>query len=1097
MRLALLATAILTATTAAAQPSGDSPLTAPQNGPRHEPSTRHMLTGATLYLAPGVVIERGSIVINEGRIVSVLDDEGRPISLARAEDGSYSTFAPTISFTGERAARLYRGEGAREWDYSGHHIYAGFIDPWVEVKVDAPSGKGRHWSAHVMPDRSALRGEGIGDDTAGALRKLGFTAAGIVPGLHDAKGIFRGVGAVVSLEDRSGDYANSTADETLVYANQAFHGLDFVMAGWGGDGSYPTSQIGAMALVRQTLSDARWQADARLAGKTIAHNTLDTLTDLADLPLMFNADDELEVLRAASLAAADGRDLIAVGTGTEYRRLDAIADSGVSMVVPLRYPRRPDVSSVGKAESVDLATLMAWEQAPTNAARLAEAGVNTSLTSAKLRKRADFSNHLDRAIEHGLSADDALAMLTVNPATTLGVDDRIGTIAPGMAASLVITEDHMFDPDEDDREIRDLWIDGRRHQLSEGDDTAIAAGTWEATLAGRFSLTLQIDDTTKVTVSDSNAPELGEVKAHDVSLDGASLSLVFDHGELGWGERFTLTGVIEGSAMSGSGVRSDGEHFTWTAVRTEPFTPEEEDDEDDSPKKWAYQDPDTVPADLPGYPFGPYAMANLPDAEHVVFRGADIWTSADAGIIRAGEIEIRDGEIVYVGENRDTPIAGARIVDATGKHITPGLVDAHSHTGTWSGGTNEAGQAVTSEVRMADTSDPDPVNWYRQLAGGTTTVNTLHGSANPIGGQNVIQKVRWGARHPKDMHLDGATPGIKFALGENVVQVNWGDRFTTRYPKTRMGVEAVMRDRFTAAIEYDRTWQAWRDNGQAGVPPRRDWELEALAEIVRGERLIHCHSYRQDEILMLARVAQDFGFIIGSYQHGLETYKVAEAVKAHSRGGSLFSDWWAYKIEVQDAIPHAGPILWETGTTVSYNSDSDELSRRMAAEAAKAVKYSTPAGGRTIPPAEALKFVTINPAYQLGVDDQVGSLERGKHADLAIWSGDPLSTTSRCESTWIDGREYFSLELDAEHRKTIAAERSRIIQKLHALGAPPAPEDDDGAEDAEAEPESFAQRIRRNALRDRATQLLLEGRSIEDMTCGDCGCSLAHFGVIR
>src|SRR5690606_10945518 len=360
-------------------------------------------------------------------------------------------------------------------------------------------------------------------------------------------------------------------------------------------------------------------------------------------------------------------------------------------------------------------------------------------------------------------------------------------------------------------------------------------------------------------------------------------------------------------------------------------------------------------------------------------------------------------------------------------------------------GTNEGGQAVTSEVRVGDTSGPDSINWYRQLAGGLTTVNTLHGSANPIGGQNVIQKVRWGAVHPDDMHMEDYKPGIKFALGENVKRSRSSN--STRYPSSRMGVETLIRDRFTAAREYDASWRRWaKAPGEEGVAalaagaingglnitenpadiaamPRRDLELEALAEILRGERLVHCHSYRQDEILMLCRVAEDFDFTIGSFQHGLECYKVAEAVREHARGASIFSDWWAYKVVVQDAISYAGPILWEAGVTVSFNSDSDELAPRTNHEAAKAVKY------RDVPPEEALKFVTINPAIQLGVADRTGPREPGKDEDLVIWSNDPLAPTTRPEAVYTDGREYSSLERDAEHRKWIASKRQPLVQK--------------------------------------------------------------------
>ncbi|MHC4492542.1 MAG: amidohydrolase [Planctomycetota bacterium] len=388
-----------------------------------------------------------------------------------------------------------------------------------------------------------------------------------------------------------------------------------------------------------------------------------------------------------------------------------------------------------------------------------------------------------------------------------------------------------------------------------------------------------------------------------------------------------------------------------------------------------------------------------------------------------------------------------------GPHLTPGIVDCHSHTGI-SKGINDSGQAVTAEVRIGDVTDPDHISWYRQLAGGVTTVHTLHGSANPIGGQNQINKIRWGALHPDDMHLKGAMPGIKFALGENVKQSNWGDEFTVRYPQTRMGVETLIRDRFLAAREY------------LEGHDRVDLELEALAEILQGKRLVHCHSYRQDEILMLCRIAQEFGFRIGTFQHVLEGYKVAEAIKAHAIGASAFSDWWAYKVEVQDAIPFNGTLMHEVGVSVSFNSDSNDLARRLNVEAAKAVKY----GG--VKPEEALRFVTLNAARQLAIDDRVGSLEVGKDADLVLWSGSPLSTYARCVATWIDGREYFSLEQDRKHRERIAAERRRLIAKL--LGQKkekPDYEDEDEEEDG---------RRRRKRPIDRAFQ-----RS----ECGVCGCT--------
>ena len=488
-------------------------------------------------------------------------------------------------------------------------------------------------------------------------------------------------------------------------------------------------------------------------------------------------------------------------------------------------------------------------------------------------------------------------------------------------------------------------------------------------------------------------------------------------------------------------------------------------------------------------PYGPYSSLELPVEESVWVRGVTLWTSGPAGTIRKGHLLTHGGKVVYAGaaegaEAAAEAISGAtwRIINGDGHHVTPGLIDCHSHTGI-SRGINEVGQAVTAEADIGNSTDPDDINWYRQLAGGLTTVNTLHGSANPIGGQNQVNKLRWGVEDPYDMHFEGSIPGIKFALGENV------KRSQSRYPNTRMGVETIFRERFTAAREYLAQWDAYR-NGQISAAPRRDLELDALGEILEGRRLIHCHSYRQDEILMLCQVAADYGFTIGTFQHILEGYKVAEAIREHALGGSAFSDWWAYKVEVQDAIPYAGAIMHKAGVLVSFNSDDTEMARRMNLEAAKAVKYGN------LSEEEALKFVTLNPARQLKIDDRVGSLEVGKDADFVIWSGHPFSTASVCQSTWVDGREYFSIEKDREHRKLIASERKRLISKI----AGEAGKETSVAEDAKAGDKAVENKSTANddfvspfsywenrVLANRNLQLMQWGIRPSESVCGECG----------
>jgi N-acetylglucosamine-6-phosphate deacetylase len=436
-----------------------------------------------------------------------------------------------------------------------------------------------------------------------------------------------------------------------------------------------------------------------------------------------------------------------------------------------------------------------------------------------------------------------------------------------------------------------------------------------------------------------------------------------------------------------------------------------------------------VPATLPGLPFGAYAYDRPPERQNLAIVNATVWTSGPQGIIEGGSVLVSEGKIRRVVKGKLEVPAGYRVIDGAGQHLTPGLIDCHSHTGI-SGGVNEGGQAVTAEVRIGDVTNPDAISWYRQLAGGITTVSNLHGSANVIGGQNQVNKNRWGAVGPDDLHFAGAIAGIKFALGENVKQSNWGDRNDWRYPQTRMGVEALLRDRFGAAKVYQREKLA---AAAGGTPFRTDFELEALVEILEGKRLIHCHSYRQDEILMLARLSAELGFKLGTYQHILEGYKVADAVRDSAIGASAFSDWWGFKVEVQDAVPYAGPIMHEQGVVVSYNSDSDEMARRMNVEAAKAQRYSELPGGReSVGAEEALKFVTINPARQLKIEDRVGSIEVGKDADLVLWSGDPLSTLSRVTRTFIDGAEWWSLQRDGELRAGNAQARARLVQKILA-----------------------------------------------------------------
>jgi len=926
----------------------------PRNGPRHVDPGWHALVGATVHDAWGDEARVANVVIRDGKILSVGDE------------------APPA--------------GARVWDLAGHHVYPAFIDACVMVDAPRPpkGSASAHWNPLVTPTRSPLEGAGIPEETKRKLRELGFGAAQIVP----KDGVLRGTSALVSLRKR--DPAPG-APKPPVYARDRYDVIAFDRAR-GENGGFPDSLMGSIALIRQCLIDdllpeRRWEDE------------MDLIQCAGRYPLLFVVEDELSLIRAQKVAAEFGRPAVVIGSGTEFRRLDAIRSTR-AVIVPLNFPKKPKIRSIGDAEAVSLRELMTWEQAPTNPRRLMNSDCGVALTTHGLKDVSKFRDRVRTAIRHGLTDAQALRALTYNASLLTRAED-LGGVKPGNIASLQVTDGPVF---AKNTRLRWLFIDGVPEEMR----AASLAGKWELTTTPAVpdAVTLAFDHHDGLNVESS-----GKKAEAVVDRDSDRIDFTFDHANFGDPGHFVLSGAIDGETMAGAGERADGKRFRWTARRVS---------RDVEKKEWEKEEPKPeVPEEIPT-PFGAYGTRGLPPIRDLVITGATLWTSGPGGVIENGALVIKGGKIVYAGDAEG--LARMRltlpVVDAKGKHITPGIIDCHSHTGI-SGGINDSGQAVTAEVRIEDVTDPDNVNFYRQLAGGVTVLNALHGSANPIGGQSSTVKLRWGVSNPDDMHMAGAKPGIKFALGENVKQSNWGDKHTTRYPQTRMGVETLMRDRFVAAREYAAARK--RDDKTP-----RDLELEALAEVLEGERLVHCHAYRQDEILMLCRLSEEFGFRVGTFQHVLEGYKVAEAIRARSLGGSCFSDWWAYKVEVQDAIPENGPIMREVGVIVSYNSDSADLARRLNTEAAKAMKY----GGLSME--EALKLITINPAIQLGIEKRVGSFEVGKDADFVIWSGPPLSSLSRCEQTFIDGREYWSLAKDAGHREWIGKERRRLIQKVLA-----------------------------------------------------------------
>ena len=978
---------------------------APTEGLHDKTPRVFFLKGATIIPEPGEVIPSGEIVIRDGLVESV-----------------------------GRVAKVPRD--AFEIDLSGRTVYAGFIESYLVRKEERadnepdrraggePGAKKEErtvtesWNPRVKPDYSVLHEFKPEEKELNVLRQLGFTAAQLVP----ASGIFRGRSALVHLGDWS--------PKSVIKEHGRAQILAFEHGRWR-DRTYPNSLLGSIALIRQTFLDADWYSDALKTYRRFPHDneqpevdkSLGVLSDFLDGKgvILIEADDELAALRAGKIAKEFDLNLWLRGSGYEYRRLSDIAELKAFVILPLNFPAKPIVETWESALQYTNAQLRHWDQAPDNPQRMSKARIPYALTSSELKKRSSFRKNLLRSIERGYSKHDALAALTTIPATRLGLDDVLGTIEEGKIANLMVTDGDYF---EKKTQVVDVWIQGKRYPL---------VMEPEEDFRGKWAIRWEFGETTRtdtLNISGKKSKPKGKFIADTLSIKLKSVGIEKNNtvSFLVPGDSLDLPGILQfsgtvkGGFAEGQGRTPDGDIIYWFAQQVSPFEVEREE------KKLAK--PEQASTLRPTFPEGAFGFTSLPlQPPLVLVKNATLWTGGPQGVLEESDLLVKSGKIWKTGKNLKISgrIKDAVIIDAKGKHVTPGLIDAHSHSAA--AAINEGTQSVTAEVRIEDVINSDDINIYRELAGGLTTANVLHGSANAIGGQNAVIKLRWGSG-PGELLFKEAPKGIKFALGENVKQSNRGDEFTTRYPQTRMGVEQIIRDAFTAAREYRGRWKEHRGRKSQNlkkIPPRRDLELEALVEILEGDRRVHCHSYRQDEILMLIRVAEDFGFRIGTFQHVLEGYKIAEAIAHHGAGASTFSDWWAYKFEVIDAIPFNGSLMHKVGVVTSFNSDSGELARRLNTEAAKAVKYGD------LTEEEALKFVTLNPAIQLGIDRWVGSLEEDKDADFVIWSDNPLSVYAVCEQTWIDGKNYFNMVRDQQMRKEAEAERNQLIQEILSI----------------------------------------------------------------
>lgn len=417
-----------------------------------------------------------------------------------------------------------------------------------------------------------------------------------------------------------------------------------------------------------------------------------------------------------------------------------------------------------------------------------------------------------------------------------------------------------------------------------------------------------------------------------------------------------------------------------------------------------------------------FTVSVFGQTQDVLIKNATILTAANGTLLNT-DILIQNGKIAKIGKNL-TASSNAKVIDATGKFISPGIIDCHSHS-MMDGSINEGSFSVTSMTRTRDIINSTDITLYRALAGGVTGLNLLHGSANAIGGQNTVVKAKYG-KPIEELPIPDAPPGIKFALGENPKRSHFTPQpgQARRYPASRMGVNETIRDAFVRARDYKAEWDEYKAKVAKGdktaVPPRKDLELEPIVEILEGKRYVHSHGYRAEEYLALLQLAEEFGFRVRTLQHGLEAYKIAPEIAKHGAGVSIFADYWGYKIEAWDAIPYNAAILWKNGVVVSINSDDDERMRRLNLDAAKVMKYGD------VPEEEALKMVTLNPAKQLGIDKRTGSIEVGKDADIVIWTAHPFSVYSRVETTMIEGEVYFDRTTDAAKRQAMEKERQEL-----------------------------------------------------------------------
>ena len=919
-------------------------------------------TNATIHVSPSEIINNGTLLIENNKVIAI----GTSINIPNNTE--------TI-------------------DLSGKTIYPSFIDIYSSFGIEKlkrekgnnspqydANRKGYYWNDHIRPETNSSNSFKYDNKKAEELLKAGF---GIV-NTHIQDAIMSGTGTLVAL-DQKGTAATQIIEEKSA---QYFSFNKSKLSRQ----SYPGSIMGGMALIRQVHHDADWYSKGNIQTKDLSIEAF--LTNKNRLNI-FDAGNWLNDLRVDKLGDEFGVNYTIVGGGDEYQRIENIKATNTTYILPINFPKAYDVENPFQASKVSLKNMKHWNLAPTNPSAFTKNNISFALTTHKLKSVSDFNTNLQKAIKHGLNKTDALAALTTIPAKLLRKSNEIGSLKKGSYANFMITSGDIFDSKTT---LYEHWIMGNKNSFSDMNSKNIS-GDYELSVNNKkFILTLS-----------GKAPKIkAELKQDTIKLTSKItfkddwLNIHFSEKDANTYTRLIAKITQEKANISGKAILANGIETTFTGDYSESIDKKKEDKKEDK---------STTPTLVEiSYPNMAYGFKTTPKQETLLFKNITVWTNEKEGILKNTDVLVSDGKIKKIGKNISNN--NATIIDGTGKHLTAGIVDEHSHIATSS--VNEGGQNSSAEVTIEDVVKSNDINIYRNLAGGVTTIQILHGSANPIGGRSALVKLKWGET-PDKMLIPNAPKAIKFALGENVKQSNW-DSYS-RFPQTRMGVEQVYMDYFTRAKEYD-------IKKKSGIPYRKDDELETIAEILNKERFITCHSYIQSEINMLMKVAEKFNFNINTFTHILEGYKVADKMKEHGVGASTFSDWWAYKYEVNDAIPYNGAILHKQGITVAFNSDDSEMSRRLNQEAAKAVKYGD------ISEEDAWKFVTLNPAKLLHLDKTIGSIKTGKDADIVLWNTNPLSVYAKAEKTIIEGVVYFDLARDLKNREDIKKERNTLINLM-------------------------------------------------------------------